>query len=1002
MPPSDNSPSDDSPPRPSEEELYYGEAYENAVDDFLESEEAETANLGLARNPAGNPPPPTPLLVYDWIPEMYGTHRDSCGSTRKTEAKLRSTMKLWFAFCAQLQPARVPLDKVNKTGLMLYKSADFANGSLPNSECYDMATVDNFFNYLKDQGSTHSRMCGAKTFLNAHLRNEYFARLKQGGHPYPRVGNAFVGKSSVVRAAVVATNRKKADDDRKNYRDFHAHVEPDISRWEIRTLLLNALNGFPSLSICVLFIIQMVASFCSSAQICRRGEEHYKQRLRQRFCKILDKLGAGGTMCGWIVTNQAKHNQTGRVEFTAFAPHLDPLRDSSAWHGILWMYRLCVLHESMPAFTNYQEFMEVPTYRKLNSVEQLSDTQYGEIWEAMFKTVQGFMPSCLTHIWRGQGDREMNDAGCTLDDCSRMTGHKIATTNCSSSKQNSYLYNPPIPCTANRAGADCKKPETYVSPVFIVEVPDELLLQVPQFAKVLSNRAEAHSKFAEGASRKELEDKRLFMAKNSADSMVREIKMGFLMLASKPVDPATYLVCEDQPAIADTYLFGTLCGLLALPVFRSPMFTDLKHRVAESQMYHAGLRLHVPPPVSNAFQQHHVETVAPWMEQQRAHAYQTRLDLARLTELVQQLQQQGQHLSSACHGQYDGGGAAPVAPPTAMPHGHPQVVVSPPPLIRPLPAAQDTLKVSRQHPQPRNRERRRAISQNNRLRSEQPSLIPRPILRDSGPTLHHHWELYFGTWKPHEEQWGCRWRVDVRMNSVDAHGVETSKIATTRSTWWSLRAPMYDFFEQSLKASGEATPSVDGPAFQQAARVYNSVKGNTGKSPTIKVVCKAFKKALWEDFGIKRSKGRKAGSKNVSAKNSRTCTRAPEPVSTPRPNSALDLEPLPVRLEPVQPPLQPEEQQYAQHQQHGGQQQRGGQQQHQLLWQPPLQQQQQQHLMPYAPQYAWLPLLQQGHQPLNERQTHCLQRDYDFHQQQEHQRLWEQQHHHQQLTSPTG
>jgi hypothetical protein len=79
-------------------------------------------------------------------------------------------------------------------------------------------------------------------------------------------------------------------------------------------------------------------------QTLRRGEELYGQRLIQRLTVKLSEIGLFETTASVIVTNKAKHNQEGWLEYMTMLPHMDPIRDTAAWHGLLLGKSLSTIH----------------------------------------------------------------------------------------------------------------------------------------------------------------------------------------------------------------------------------------------------------------------------------------------------------------------------------------------------------------------------------------------------------------------------------------------------------------------------------------------------------------------------------------------------------------------------------------------------------------------------------------------------------------------------------
>ena len=61
------------------------------------------------------------------------------------------------------------------------------------------------------------------------------------------------------------------------------------------------------------------------SQTSRCGEELYGQKMVQQLTGSFDEIGPCGTPAGLLVTNKAKHNQEGWLEYTSMLPHMDPI-----------------------------------------------------------------------------------------------------------------------------------------------------------------------------------------------------------------------------------------------------------------------------------------------------------------------------------------------------------------------------------------------------------------------------------------------------------------------------------------------------------------------------------------------------------------------------------------------------------------------------------------------------------------------------------------------------
>ena len=113
--------------------------------------------------------------------------------------------------------------------------------------------------------------------------------------------------------------------------DIQSNIDTRVNEFEIRAMLEAALDPpgrrTPVDKMCDLYKIIFGATFCSSQQIAGRGEDQYKQYLHYRFYRYMRHIGPGqaGTLCSYIVLNEAKHDKVGRCAYPAAAPHADPL-----------------------------------------------------------------------------------------------------------------------------------------------------------------------------------------------------------------------------------------------------------------------------------------------------------------------------------------------------------------------------------------------------------------------------------------------------------------------------------------------------------------------------------------------------------------------------------------------------------------------------------------------------------------------------------------------------
>lgn len=756
--------------------------------------------------------------------------------SKSVENSFKAVWKHWDTYCKEngrrLCASSGGTASSRDTGLGLFEKCEsqFTNSAKPDENSYETSVVGSFFSHLP----TLDLMKKAKTFINAHLKAEYYCRLKKAGYHSPTVPtNISVGKLVEVSGCCKAAAKRNAVQARDNFQDFQAEVDNSISAPKIRELAELALNSDTTEvldKMSDIMKLNFIASFFSSQQICRRGEDHYKQKLVQRFTRVIKRIGPKpGTMCSFVVMNEAKHNQVNRLEYTAQAPHSDALRDAAAWHGILWLHRLCVSSEPLPDFFDYKELFKVATYRAAHTAENMGPKYFGQIWKEFYVAAKIIVRK-KTHQWKGQGQREMHDSGCLTEDISRFVGQQAATTKSTNAQTLSYLTNPPVSCVVERAGGDPLQPKLHAPAWSLPLVEESMLREISQLSKLLDHRDAVHLAYDACQSHHERMENRLCTAKGSIDSMVHDITRAFQLFASRPLDPETLVLQQDKPTMQENERFrqGTLKPLFDLPVFAGARYQDLQQRVRKSEDNCAGLTLLLTHPVRNELHKVIQEQIAG--------------PINTIGMVLQQvLQELGQQRSSphamTVHEHFPRDASI-------LATSHCQ------PLALPPPPSEDTLKGTN-----RPRKKRRGLNQRLVLQAETAtdSQCPRPVLSgsDSGcVTVYAYWDLYKSRWKPLEDKWGAEWRVDKPFATTA--NSQTQK-GHARSTWWGTRRPMYDFINHHL-ASGRT----EDEALSLANDVFASAVQARGGSPCLKQVSRAFISKLAE-IGP-RPKGRPKGS----------------------------------------------------------------------------------------------------------------------------------------------
>ena len=370
---------------------------------------------------------------YPWLSLSYDVASQlEAGTTKKTEIDFKCFWKPWVDFCVSKGlPPFVPRYGLN---LYLRSAAAFTSDNKPSAEVYETAIIIEFFQLLVAKKHSLRNVTKAIGFFNAHLKVEFLIRQKEAGFHSPALGNASVGHLPQVKATKTAAAQGQTQRNRDEFMNIQSNMDTRVNEFEIRAMLEAALDPpgrrTPVDKMCDLYKIIFGATFCSSQQIAGRGEDQYKQYLHYRFYRYMRHIGPGqaGTLCSYIVLNEAKHNKVGRCEYTAAAPHADPLRDSSFWYGVLVLYRVCCNNFRFPSFLDFEGIFPIPTYPSKENGTLLKREMYRDIWANFFQTC-GVVTPKLTTIWRIQASQEMDEAGCDGANISRMTRHQ-APTNC--------------------------------------------------------------------------------------------------------------------------------------------------------------------------------------------------------------------------------------------------------------------------------------------------------------------------------------------------------------------------------------------------------------------------------------------------------------------------------------------------------------------------------------------------------------------------------------------
>jgi hypothetical protein len=185
-----------------------------------------------------------------------------------------------MVFVQQHEENGVPFDENFGLGLYNPSSSFTTSGGLDSD--FNRDRVRKFFLNLQEVGLSASQMDKAKQFINSHLRCEFKNRLIAANHQNPYLGNPRVGEAVEVAGIINHVRGQTARKDMDECIDLHAEVDNYIEKQQDRLMLELAMDVVSCHDSKVgkmndLSKLEFAASYNSSKQNLRRGEEHYNQ-----------------------------------------------------------------------------------------------------------------------------------------------------------------------------------------------------------------------------------------------------------------------------------------------------------------------------------------------------------------------------------------------------------------------------------------------------------------------------------------------------------------------------------------------------------------------------------------------------------------------------------------------------------------------------------------------------------------------------------------------------
>ena len=534
------------------------------------------------------------------IQSIYGFDRKTIALSESTENCLRSMYPRWIKYATFVLKETPPIavrekdnagfcpNDTGRIGLGLYPDHKLVTRT--DYLCFSITRINNFLEFVGKDCPLKTIVQKACSFLNFHLKAEYMCIMEGKhnevlGYHCPTISISKIASVKNTKSTMKKNNAKRARDEMI---DFQQDVDNTLSPETIRQLILCVFDEVKLEKETVLTCVQFGASFNQTMADLRRGDEHYKQNIVQRFTREIKSIGpVTGTTCSVIVTNEAKHNQDGRLEYTATAPHLDPLRDTCAMHGLLWIVRFHCMNEDFPDFLDYEKLFKVPTYRKKNAVGHLEGSDFHAQWKKFFDAC-GTNVSKVTHQPRKQGQMELYDANVDVSKIAHMAGYAPSGNSESVKQQRCYLTNPPVACIVQRAGGDPMKTRAHWAGWSTVPVPEQMITEL--FPDLMEKKRIVMGEFDLAGTTAKRADARLFTARGTVLAIIHDIEQAMRMLASRMVCPTTYRVDRNfDQCIRDMYHGNRLYEILDHNVFKGEHFRELKSKVYEAQMRSEGI-----------------------------------------------------------------------------------------------------------------------------------------------------------------------------------------------------------------------------------------------------------------------------------------------------------------------------------------------------------------------------------------------------------------------------
>jgi hypothetical protein len=243
-----------------------------------------------------------------WIEDMYPALAGMTACSKSTETGFRRVWPRWVDYCLQMK-IEPRGESSTSSGLNLFLDEAFGQNFGDNSyQNYNKMYVAGFFSYLKEtEGCTSDLLTKSKTFLNSHLRAEYYCKTKKWNPTRAAIHTKLsVGEDKIVSNIAKAVRQTKAKDDKEKMIDLHADIDNRVSDIEYRRMMITALEsslpGTKTYNTCVLYRLTFASTFSEAMSESRRGEELRALELNHLFVRKV-KVSARKCLCHVLRNN---------------------------------------------------------------------------------------------------------------------------------------------------------------------------------------------------------------------------------------------------------------------------------------------------------------------------------------------------------------------------------------------------------------------------------------------------------------------------------------------------------------------------------------------------------------------------------------------------------------------------------------------------------------------------------------------------------------------------